>query len=247
MSKNTRSREAAAAAAEKAKAAAAARAKRKRVMWINIGLVGAFVVAVALAFIFLRPPANPTPEAGGDASAAPASVVRENSHVLGEPGAGDVTLVEFLDFECEACGAFYPIVEELRKQYAGQVTFVTRYFPLDGHKNSRNAAVAAEAAAQQGAFEQMYNRLFETQSEWGEQSDSRAPLFREFATEIGLDMAAYDAAVSDPATLERVVSDFQDGLSLGVQSTPTFFLNGERLELQTIDDLPNAIDAALKE
>lgn len=245
MSKNVRIREA--AAADKARTAAAARARRKRVLWINIGLVAAFVVAVALAFIFLRPSGNPAPEAGGETSTAPASVVREDSHVLGEPGASDVTLVEFLDFECEACGAFYPIVEELRKEYAGEVTFVARYFPLDGHKNSRNAAVAAEAASQQGAFEQMYSRLFQTQAQWGEQSQSLAPLFREYAEELGLDMAAYDAAVADPATLERVVSDFDDGLALGVQSTPTFFLNGERLELQAIDDLPNAIDAALNE
>lgn len=243
MSKNNRIRET--AAAEKARVAAAKQAHRRRVLWINIGLVAAFVVAVILAFVFLRPTA--APEAAPGQSASPADVVRDDSHVLGEPGTSDVTLVEFLDFECEACGAFYPLVEELRKQYAGQVTFVTRYFPLDGHQNSRNAAVAAEAAAQQGAFEQMYNRLFETQREWGEQTESRAPLFREYAAELGLDMDAYDAAVADPATLERVLSDFNDGLALGVQSTPTFFLNGQTLELEQYDDLERAIQAALNE
>lgn len=65
-------------------------------------------------------------------------------------------LVEFLDFECESCGALFPIVEQLRSDYAGEITYVVRYFPLPGHVNSMNAAVAAEAAAQQGEFEAMY-------------------------------------------------------------------------------------------
>lgn len=246
MSTNVRNRQAIAAKA-RAAAEAAERARRKRVLWINISAVGVAVVVVILAFVILRLNVPPSPGAGEGATAAPADVLREDSHVLGEPGTGDVTLVEFLDFECEACGAFYPVIEELRKTYAGQVTFVARYFPLENHQNSRNAAVAAEAASQQGAFEPMYSRLFETQSEWGELSESQAPLFREFASELGLDMVAYDAAVADPATLERVLSDFDDGLSLGVASTPTFFLNGQKLNLQSYEDLEAAIQTALNE
>ena len=88
-------------------------------------------------------------------------------------------------------------------------------------------------------------RLFETQAEWGEAQESRADLFRGFAEEIGLDMAAYDAAVADPATAERVELDFEEGQALGVSSTPTFFLDGELLELQEWDDLENAIQAAV--
>ena len=172
-------------------------------------------------------------------------MVRESSHVLDDGGEGAVTLVEFLDFECEACGAFFPIVEDMREQFAGEITYVVRYFPLPGHFNSKNAAVAAEAAAQQDRFEDMYVRLFETQAEWGEAQESRADLFRGFAEEIGLDMAAYDAAVADPATAERVELDFEEGQALGVSSTPTFFLDGELLELQEWDDLENAIQAAV--
>ncbi|MFE6965006.1 DsbA family protein [Agromyces sp. NPDC057679] len=224
---------------------AAEASRRKRIVWVNVALVAAFIAVVALAFALLRPQAAP-PETGGPSSAdAAAPTVRADSHVLGEPGTSGVTVVEFLDFECEACGAFFPLVEQLREDYAGEVTFVTRYFPLDGHLNSRNAAVAAEAAAQQGAFEPMYAKLFETQAEWGEQRESRAPLFREFAAELGLDLDAYDAAVADPATLERVESDRIDGLSLGVQSTPTFFVDDEMLRLEAYDDLAAGIEAAL--
>ncbi|HBU42008.1 MAG TPA: disulfide bond formation protein DsbA, partial [Microbacterium sp.] len=97
----------------------------------------------------------------------------------------------------------------------------------------------------QDRFEDMYHRLFETQAEWGEAQESRADLFRGFAEELGLDMAAYDAAVADPSTAERVESDFQEGRALGVSSTPTFFVDGEIAELQEWDDLENAIQAAV--
>ena len=135
--------------------------------------------------------------------------------------------------------------EDLREKYTGEITYVVRYFPLPGHFNSTNAALAAEAAAQQDRLEEMYNRLFETQAEWGEAQESRADLFRGFAEEIGLDMAAYDDAIADPATLERVEFDFNAGQELGINSTPTFFLEGEQLQLQQLDDLENAIEAAV--
>ena len=156
-----------------------------------------------------------------------------------------MTVVEFLDFECESCLAAYPFVEQLREEYDGRVTFVARYFPMPGHANAENAAVAVEAAAQQGRFEDMYHRMYETQPEWGERQESEAARFRDFAADMGLDMTAYDAAVADPATLERVLRDREDGLALGVQGTPTFFLNGEKLEVDTTDEFIERIDAAL--
>ena len=206
----------------------------------------AVAVAVALvlaAIVYALVNQDPTPSAE-DGSETP-SVTRSSSHVLDEGGDGAVTVVEFLDFECEACGSFYPIVEDLREQFAGQITYVVRYFPLPGHTNSTNAALAAEAAAAQGRFEDMYHRLFETQSEWGEAQESRADVFRGFAEELGLDMAAYDKAVADPATLARVELDINEGKALGVSSTPTFFVDGEMLELQQWNDLEDAIQAAV--
>jgi protein-disulfide isomerase len=179
----------------------------------------------------------------GDAGVV--SVVRPDSHVVDDGGDGAVIVVEFLDFECEACGAFYPIVEEIREKFDGEITYVIRYFPLPGHTNSTNAALAAEAAAQQDQFEAMYQRLFETQAEWGESQESRADMFRGFAEGLGLDLAVYDAAVADPATLARVQSDFDDGRALGVSSTPTFFVDGALLELQQWNDLEDTIDQAV--
>lgn len=209
---------------------------------VTIAVVVVLVVA-ALIYVLVNQ-SQAAPPSSGDGSSS-AQLVRENSHVLDDGGEGAVTVVEFLDFECEACGSFYPIVEDLREQFAGEITYVVRYFPLPGHFNSKNAAIAAEAAAQQDRFEDMYHRLFETQAEWGEAQESRADLFRGFAEELGLDMVAYDAAVADPSTTERVDQDFEEGRALGVSSTPTFFVDGELAELQEWDDLEGLIQAAV--
>ena len=212
-----------------------------RVTIVTVAVVAALLLA-ALIYV-LANQSQTSPPTSGDGESP--QVVRESSHVLDDGGEDAVTVVEFLDFECEACAAFYPIVEDLRGQFAGDITYVVRYFPLPGHFNSKNAAIAAEAAAEQGRFEDMYHRLFETQSEWGEAQESRADLFRSFAEEMGLDMAAYDEAVASPATLARVELDLNDGQALGVSSTPTFFVDGEMLELQQWNDLEDAIQAAV--
>lgn len=208
---------------------------------VSAALVASFVVAVAIVLGV----SNRGDDATGSTAGGDSPVVRENSHRLSTASDDRVTLVEFLDFECEACRAAYPFVEQLREDYEGRVTFVARYFPLPGHTNSQNAAVAVEAAAQQDRFEDMYDRMYETQAEWGESQDSKAALFRTFADDMGLDMAEFDAAVADPATLERVLQDRDDGVALDVQGTPTFFLNGEKIEPESTDEFIELIDAAL--
>ena len=172
-------------------------------------------------------------------------MVRENSHRLSQAPDGKVTLVEFLDFECEACGAAFPLIEELRSTFGDRVTFVARYFPLDGHFNSKRAARAVEAAAKQGQFEAMYKKMFETQTQWSEQQVPKDDLFRQYAQELGLDMARFDADYASDATWARIQTDIDDGTALGVTGTPTFFLNGQRLEPKSADDLTTAIEQAL--
>ncbi|MBL3698745.1 hypothetical protein D3228_03630 [Leucobacter luti] len=184
-------------------------------------------------------PAAAGPELAG------VGAVAENSHVLDDAGENAPTLVEFLDFECEACGALYPVIEDIRAQYDGKINVVVRYFPLSGHLNSMNAAVAVEAAAQQGKFEEMSAMMFETQLEWGEKQESEAARFRGYADALGLDLAAFDAAVADPATQARVEEDLAAGQALGVQGTPTFFLDGALLQPTQISDITDALDRAL--
>ncbi|MER7797474.1 thioredoxin domain-containing protein [Microbacterium sp. NPDC096154] len=197
------------------------------------------LVLAAIVYVNVTRPAPVTPDDG----ALPGT--RSNSHILDDAGPDAPTLVEFLDFECEACGAFYPYIEEIREQYAGEINYVVRYFPIPSHFNSMNAAIAVEAASQQGRFEEMYARMFETQIEWGEGSSSEADRFRGYAEELGLDMDAYDGAVADPATQERVEEDFLAGQEMGVTGTPTFFLDGEKLELNSLTNLTDALDRAI--
>ena len=211
---------------------------------IQLAVIGGLVVA-AVGIVFAVS-ANQAPAAvPGAAASTPPPVVAENSHRLDVAEGSTVTFTEFLDFECEVCGAVYPFVEELRADYAGEVTFVTRYFPMPGHTNSRTAAIAVEAAAQQGEFEAMYDRMFETQAEWGEQQVSKADVFRGYADDLGLDMAAYDEAVADPATEARVQFDFDAAVALGAQGTPTIFINEELVPLTSPDDIRAALERAV--
>ena len=203
------------------------------------------VIAVVSAFLLMSRTADEKPSEA-QADAGPAQVVRENSHRLNDVPDAKVTFVEFLDFECEGCRAAYPVVEQLRGEYGDRVEFVLRYFPLSGHFNAERAARAVEAAAQQGQLEAMYHKMYETQPEWGEQRTPADDVFRGFATELGLDMTAFDAAYDDPATLQRIRLDLDDGEALGVQGTPTFFINGDQVRLRGPDDLRNAIEDALK-
>ena len=222
---------------------------------ISAALVAVFVCVVAAVAIAAGggdegAPSGTPPTATSGGTTAPRAdtrVVASDPRGLGRPGAGGVTFTEFLDFECEACGAAFPAIEQLRREYAGRVTFNVRYFPIDSHKNARNAALAVEAAAQQGKFEDMYKRMFETQPSWAEQDGSQAAVFRGYAKDLGLDMKAFDAAVADPRTDARVQRDVRAGVALGVEGTPTFFIDEERIEPQSFDDLRQQLDAALRD
>ncbi|MFG1625518.1 DsbA family protein [Kribbella sp. NPDC049227] len=213
---------------------------------ISVGIAAAFAVVIAVILAVSAGSGDPAPASGPGAAAADERLVRPDSHRLGTASDNKVTFVEFLDFECESCRAAFPAVEQLRKDYAGKVTFVVRYFPIPSHFNAERAARAVEAAAQQGKFEAMYQKMYETQTEWGEQRVPADERFRGFAKDLGLDLAAWDNAYNDPATLERVKKDVADGEALGVSGTPTFFLNGEKLQPESAQDLIASIDAALE-
>lgn len=214
--------------------------KVRLVIWILIGVVVAAGVVWYAVLTATKPaPSTAAPEGGPQ-------LVREDSHRITTPATEKAQLVEFLDFECEACRAAYPLVEDLKKEYGDRITFVQRYFPLPGHRNSGTSALAVEAAARQGKYEQMAAKMFETQPQWGEKTDSQATVFRTYAQELGLDMAKYDAAIADEATRERIRKDATDGTALGVTGTPTFFLNGEKLTLNTEEQFRQLLDDAAK-
>ncbi|MEV7227365.1 thioredoxin domain-containing protein [Polymorphospora sp. NPDC051019] len=211
-------------------------------MKVTLALLGVVLVGLGALFVVVQ-------RGSDDARAAAAErVVRDDSHRLSVAADGRVTVVEFLDFECPSCAAVYPAVEQLRAEYDGRIDYVVRNYPLPMHANAMNAALAVEAAARQDAFEGMYQKLFETQRTWGNQSQDQAATFEGYARELGLDVDRYRADVADPATAARVDTDREDGSAAGVTGTPTFFVNGERFDGQpTYAGLKAAVDAALAE
>lgn len=157
-----------------------------------------------------------------------------------------VTLVEYLDFECEACGAYYPLVKQLAEEFKTDVRFVNRYFPLPGHKNGLPAALAVEAAARQGKYWEMHDKLFNEQKNWGEKQAADPKIFEGYAQAIGLNMDQYKKDVASKEVKDRVERDKNSGTKLGVSGTPTFFLNGDKIpNPKTPEDFKTFINAAI--
>ncbi|MHA7284235.1 DsbA family protein [Arthrobacter sp. TMS2-4] len=210
---------------------------------IVIGLLAAVALVIGLVILFNALSEDKSQATGTTTTAT--EVVREDSHRLSQAPDEKAVLVEFLDFECEACLAAYPVVEDLSEEYGENLTVVSRYFPLPGHPNSETAAAAVEAAAQQDKFKEMHALMYEKQTEWSHTNEDRSPVFRGYAEDLGLDLAAYDAAIADPATMERVNIDKNDGMALNVEGTPTFFLDGQKIQPATLEEFRSLIETAI--
>lgn len=179
---------------------------------------------------------------------------QEQMHLLSREGdnkivaeGSKVTLTEFADFECEACGAMHPVVKQILEEYKGRITFVHRYYPLDSHKNGRLAAQSVAAAGKQGKFWEMYNKMFDKQKEWGEQETPQREKFIGYAKEVGLDIEAFTKDLDNKEIADRIQKDIDDGHELGVEATPTFFINNERMEGGLpLDQFKKKLDEKLK-
>lgn len=168
--------------------------------------------------------------------------VRDDSPTLG-PKNASVTLVEFLDPECEACRAFFPTVKRILKEYEGQIHFVVRYMPF--HSSSLVAIAATEAAGLQGKYWEMQELLFNSADEWGHQPTPRRDLFIKYANSLGLDVAKFTQDLDDPKWVQKAQRDMADGKSIGVSGTPTFFVNGDRVSKLSYRELKLGIDQYL--
>lgn len=169
-------------------------------------------------------------------------LVRPDSPTLG-PADAPVTIVEFLDPECESCRAMFPVVKGILEQYRDRVRLVVRYFPL--HNNSVLAAAATEAAGIQGKYWEMQELLFERQPEWGEQQTPQTALFVQYAQQLGLDIDRFSEDLQRVEFQERIARDQADGQSVGVNGTPTFFVNGKPVNQLSRSALVGAIEAEL--
>jgi protein-disulfide isomerase len=156
------------------------------------------------------------------------------NHLYGE-GSKGVTLLEYGDFQCPACYSYYPVVKSVVEKYKADIYFQFRHFPLvQVHQNAFAASRAAEAASKQGKFWEMYDKLFETQDPSGQSgwvaTNSPMTFFTQFATDLGLNTGQFTTDYNSPETNSRVNADLKEAQGLGLTSTPTFFLDGKKVD-----------------
>lgn len=175
----------------------------------------------------------------------PAVTGEPSNHVVGE-GKKNVTLTEYGDFECPACKQYYPLVQQVKQDYGDDITFQFRHFPLvQIHPNAFLAARAAEAAGLQGKFFEMHDLLYENQDSWKSAPNVNA-VFEGYAQQLGLDVAKFKTDAASEQANATINADIKAGQAIGANSTPTFVLNGQKIENPTTpEDFKKVIDEAI--
>lgn len=206
----------------------------------TIGIVVLAVVVIGAVLLFNRSDDTPA-DTGGNPATIPSELrASPDSNTLTKADDDKVTIVEFLDYQCPACAAYYDnVIKKLETDYEGKITFVTRNFPLSMHPLAQQAARAAEAAAAQGKYTEMYHQLYDNYKQWalapdGQEVSSDAQrattLFDTYATAIGLDLNRFHTDMASAEVQQRIDTDMAAGEKVGVSSTPTIFVNGTKFE-----------------
>lgn len=160
-------------------------------------------------------------------------LIAEHNYFKG-PEDAQVVLVEFSDFQCPACALFQPMLQTFTLKFPN-LKIVYKHFPLPQHPQGKPAALASMAAGEQDAFWEYHDKLFENQNQLNEE------LYIQLAKDLGLDEKKFKSDMESERIRQYVEADIKAGQSAGVNSTPTFFLNGRLLELQQVNDLEKAI------
>ena len=226
--------------------------KNNSVKWIAIAIVSVlFLILFVGIIVVAKNKNNPKTENGK-------AVIGEGRHVrtisAPETEATDsavnsksVTLVEYADIQCPACKAYHPIVKQLVEAYPGQLKVVFKHFPLTSiHPNAMDAAIAAEAAGKQNKFFEFVDIAYEKQGEWAglPNPDDK---FAEYAKEAGADVAKFKADIKDSQLAKNVETEREEGITNGVTGTPSFYLEGERIQNPAdLDAFKVLVNEALK-
>jgi protein-disulfide isomerase len=206
--------------------------------WLVIG--GLVVLGALLVYLLVRSGAASNPlSQSPDALAS--KLILPTTQVEG-PASSTVTIVEFLDYECPACGGFNPTMMKIRQEYAGKIQYAVRLFPLvEIHQYAKGAAIAAVCAGKQGKFFEYGDALFANQ-----QHLERADLIH-YADALHLDTKAFNTCLDDQSVADFVVSERKAADTLGLDHTPTIFVNGEMLDaIPTQAQLEQIINQRLK-
>lgn len=214
------------------------------------------IACLGAGFWFLIASSGTSPSSNSNSSAISLvkakdlSPISQNDFTKGNKNA-KVTLIEYADFQCPGCGIEYPILKQLESTYANKMLFVYRFFPLkEIHKNAILSAQAAYAASLQNKFWEMHDLLFDNQNEWSE-SNNALDIFVKYAKTLNLDISKFTQDIKLDSTNKVIDDNYNSGVQAGVESTPSLFLNGNKIvtsdkTIPTFDQLKKLIDQKLK-
>ena len=191
---------------------------------IITSMIGGTVLIIIGASLFLSKPVN-----NSSAAIDSQKLVLGATHVLGEENA-PATVVEFSDFQCSACRLAALTLDELMVKHEGKIRFIYRHFPLTSiHKNALAASIASEAADSQGKVWEYSRALFDNQNTW-EQLASTHDVLINLARESGVpDLDKFKSEISKQLKKDLILADMNFGNQLGINATPTFFVNGKKV------------------
>lgn len=166
-----------------------------------------------------------------------------SDHVNG-PTTAKAQLVVYGDFECPACGAYEPLVQAVKASFGDKLALVFRHYPLPQHQYAQITSQAAEAASLQGKFWEMHDLLYKEQATWSKSTNITESL-KGYATQLKLDLNKFNTDLPSAAIKDRIQRDVTSGNAYKIPGTPTFFLNGQEVQLpvtqQVLTDKINAI------
>lgn len=197
--------------------AAARQEKTKNIItWTSIGLVVVGIIWLIAV------------SSKGTGTNVAVAAVTADDHISGSQAAPAV-LIEYSDFQCPACGTYFPIVKSLKETYGDRLAVVYRNYPLTQlHQYAQLAAQAAEAANLQGKYWEMHDLLFDRQKSWSTASNVKQT-FIDYAKELKLNENTFTNDLESSAVKDRVTRDVTSGNAVGITGTPTFYLNGEKI------------------
>jgi len=216
---------------------------------IFYSVLALLVVAGGVALWMARSGGGSSGQTAGEPMPVSSAEADWSSGVAMGPSDAPVTVAEFADFQCPHCAQFQGFTGKLAKQNYVQDRGVVRWihfdFPLGSFPNSMPAALAARCAGNQDAYWEMHNWLLTNQSAWGRESDPTG-VFVDQAGSMGLDAGQFEACVEEERPMERIRASRAYGQQVGVNATPTIFVNGRKLPgVPNYETLAKVIEAEL--
>lgn len=205
-------------------------------------IAGVLVVVIVGGMIYGLAKLGSSGTSSNSSSSGTVEAIKDNDHIQG-PREAKHTLIEYGDFQCPACGSAHPYVNQLKEELGDNLTFVYRHFPLSSHENAEETAWAAEAAGLQGKFFEMYDMLYDNQSDWAPSSDITT-ILEDYAKKIGLNVDQYKKDYQSGTVRDAVKEDQQSGRRAAVRSTPTFYLDGKKMVIKNFQELLDQVREA---